>query len=93
MFDVHSSTTYYRYYDVSTTAVDWTMMIFLVPYIILVIPATTMFERIGLRWSMILSICSVAVGTWIKVFSVSPDRFYLAFIGQLAGALLLVLIS
>ncbi|XP_051156565.1 feline leukemia virus subgroup C receptor-related protein 2-like [Leptopilina boulardi] len=79
-----------RYYGVSTTAVEWTMMIYLLLYIPLVIPATNLFEKIGIRWSLILSFCCVTIGVWIKAFSVAPNRFYIAFIGQFVSAITLV---
>ncbi|XP_043485019.1 feline leukemia virus subgroup C receptor-related protein 2-like isoform X2 [Leptopilina heterotoma] len=79
-----------RYYGVSTTAVEWTMMIYLLIYIPLVIPATNFFEKIGLKWSMILSIGCVTIGSWIKAFSVAPDRFHIAFIGQFISATMMV---
>ncbi|XP_065215560.1 uncharacterized MFS-type transporter C09D4.1-like isoform X2 [Planococcus citri] len=31
---------------------------------------------------MILGACGITVGNWIKVFSVAPDRFHVAFLGQ-----------
>lgn len=31
---------------------------------------------------MLLGAAGITVGNWIKAFSVAPDRFYMAFIGQ-----------
>lgn len=36
----------------------------------------------GVRYTMILGALGITAGNWIKVFSVAPDRFYIAFIGQ-----------
>lgn len=36
----------------------------------------------GLRWAILLGATGNALGSWIKVLSVAPDRFWLTFIGQ-----------
>ncbi|CAL7940713.1 unnamed protein product [Xylocopa violacea] len=71
-----------RYYGVSSLAVDWTSMAFMAYYVIFIIPATYMVDRWGLRWSNIIACGITCLGSWIKVLSVSPDRFYVTFIGQ-----------
>ncbi|XP_046742854.1 uncharacterized MFS-type transporter C09D4.1-like [Diprion similis] len=71
-----------RYYDVSLVAVNWTSLVFLVIYIPMVFPASYVIDRLGLRWTMIVGCALVTSGSWIKVFSASPDRFYVTFIGQ-----------
>nr|CAD7195652.1 unnamed protein product [Timema douglasi] len=54
-----------RYYNVSTTWVDFTSIIYL-----------------GLRWATLLGAGLTALGAWMKVWSVSPDRFLITFLGQ-----------
>ncbi|KAG9436236.1 feline leukemia virus subgroup C receptor-related protein 2 [Apis mellifera carnica] len=71
-----------RYYGVSSLAVDWTAMAFMAYYLIFIYPATYMVNRWGLRWSNIIGCCVTCLGSWIKVLSVSPDRFWVTFIGQ-----------
>ncbi|XP_043278899.1 uncharacterized MFS-type transporter C09D4.1-like isoform X2 [Venturia canescens] len=71
-----------RYYGVSSLAVDWTSMSYMLYYVILVFPGSYFSERIGLRWTTILSCILCCIGSWIKVFSVQPDRFLMTFIGQ-----------
>uniref|UniRef100_T1GPB4 Uncharacterized protein n=1 Tax=Megaselia scalaris TaxID=36166 RepID=T1GPB4_MEGSC len=36
----------------------------------------------GLRITALVGIFGTCIGSWIKVFSVSPDAFYIGFIGQ-----------
>lgn len=36
----------------------------------------------GLRVTAICGVLGTCLGAWIKVFSVSPDLFYVSFIGQ-----------
>lgn len=74
--------TFLRYYGVSSLAVDWTAMAFMAYYLIFIFPATYMVNRWGLRWSNIIGCCVTCLGSWIKVLSVSPDRFWVTFIGQ-----------
>ncbi|XP_015514784.1 uncharacterized MFS-type transporter C09D4.1-like [Neodiprion pinetum] len=71
-----------RYYNVSTIAVDWTSLLFMLAYIPLVFPISYMMDRIGLRWTIIVGCLLTALGSWIKVFSIPRDRFYVTFIGQ-----------
>ncbi|KAG5869600.1 hypothetical protein JTB14_031641 [Gonioctena quinquepunctata] len=71
-----------KYYGISTTWVDWTSMIFMVLYVPFIFPASYLLEKLGLRKSVIVGIVGTCVGSWVKVGSVSPDRFWLAFIGQ-----------
>ncbi|XP_033342896.2 choline/ethanolamine transporter flvcr2a [Megalopta genalis] len=71
-----------RYYGVSSLVVDWTAMSFLAYYVIFVIPVTYFMDRWGLRWTNIVGCGISCLGSWIKVLSVSPDRFYVTFIGH-----------
>ncbi|XP_017797546.1 PREDICTED: feline leukemia virus subgroup C receptor-related protein 2 isoform X2 [Habropoda laboriosa] len=58
-----------RYYGVSSLAVDWTSMAFMVYYVIFIIPATYMLDRWGLRWTNIVGCGINCLGSWIKVLS------------------------
>lgn len=66
----------------SSLAVDWTSMTYMLYYVILVAPGSYFAERIGLRWTTILASVLCCIGSWIKVFSVRPDGFFMTFIGQ-----------
>ena len=57
------------------TAVDWLSMIYMLAYIPLIFPATFLLDKKGLR---IVAICGSflnALGAWLKVACLSPDRF------------------
>ncbi|KAM0727467.1 Choline/ethanolamine transporter flvcr2b [Formica fusca] len=71
-----------RYYGVSSLMVDWTSMSFMLLYAVFVFPVQHMSDNCGLRWMAILGSGLSTLGAWIKTFSVHPDRFYIAFIGQ-----------
>ncbi|XP_064097906.1 heme transporter FLVCR2-like isoform X2 [Macrobrachium nipponense] len=70
------------YYDVKTTQVDWMSMIYMITYIPLIFPASWYLEKYGLRKAVLIGSCGTMIGSWVKVGSVSPDRFYVTFIGQ-----------
>ncbi|XP_011165702.2 feline leukemia virus subgroup C receptor-related protein 2 [Solenopsis invicta] len=76
-----------RYYGVSSLMVDWTSMSFLVIYMVFVFPASYVTDKYGLRWSAIIGAALNCIGSWIKIFSVHPDMFYVAFIGHSIVAL------
>lgn len=71
-----------RFYQVSSTAINWTSMIYMACYIPLVFPASWLLDRKGLRVSLLCGTAIMTAGSWVKVLSASPDRFYVAFIGQ-----------
>ncbi|XP_046411146.1 feline leukemia virus subgroup C receptor-related protein 2-like isoform X1 [Neodiprion fabricii] len=71
-----------RYYNVSSLAVAWTTIISQVVYLVLIIPCSYLINLIGLRWSILTGATVTCLGAWIKVFSVSPDRFAVTLIGQ-----------
>ncbi|KAJ9580074.1 hypothetical protein L9F63_004266 [Diploptera punctata] len=71
-----------NYYNVEIVAVDWTSMIFMVAYIVFIIPAAHFLDKKGLRWSIILGTLGNAAGGCIKIASVRPDLFWVTFIGQ-----------
>lgn len=76
-----------KYYGVSTTAVDWTSMIFMILYIPFIFPGSYIIDKLGLRFSVLTGIIGTCAGSWIKVGSVNPDLFWLTFLGQSVVAL------
>ncbi|XP_015511665.2 uncharacterized MFS-type transporter C09D4.1-like [Neodiprion lecontei] len=72
-----------RFYNVSSLAVEWTVTIFMIAYVILLIPVSYLTNRISLRRTILITTTGVSIGCWIKVFAASPDRFDLAIFAQL----------
>ncbi|XP_043582497.1 feline leukemia virus subgroup C receptor-related protein 2-like isoform X1 [Bombus pyrosoma] len=70
------------YYDVSSFSVDMTSMIYMITYIPFIFPASYLLDRFGLRFAALTGAIGTTLGSWIKVFSVSPDRFWITFAGQ-----------
>uniref|UniRef100_A0A914H242 Major facilitator superfamily (MFS) profile domain-containing protein n=1 Tax=Globodera rostochiensis TaxID=31243 RepID=A0A914H242_GLORO len=68
------------YYGVSYSAVDWTSMIYMLTYMILMFPGSWFLEKFGLRKSILIGACGNCFGAWLKILSTAPDRFWLTFI-------------
>ncbi|XP_050466312.1 feline leukemia virus subgroup C receptor-related protein 2 isoform X2 [Cataglyphis hispanica] len=71
-----------RYYNVSSFLVDMTSMIYMITYIPLIFPASYLLDKFGLRYAVIFGALGTALGSWIKVFSIATDRFWITFLGQ-----------
>lgn len=71
-----------EFFGVDNMAVNWTSMIFMLVYIPLVVPATWLFEQIGMRNSILLGSLGTSLGSLIKCFSCQPSRFHLVMVGQ-----------
>ena len=71
-----------EYYSVSIMAVNWTSVIYMALYIPGIIPASWLLDKFGLRVSIILGCFGTTLGSWIKVFSVSRDAFWVTMAGQ-----------
>lgn len=76
-----------KYYGVTTTAVDWTSMIYMVLYIPFIFPGSYILDKLGLRFAVIIGITGTCAGSWLKVVSVRPDLFWVSFLGQSVVAL------
>lgn len=71
-----------RYYKVDNMAINWTSMVYMLVYIPLVVPASWLFEKIGMRNSILLGSLGTSLGSFIKCFSCKQDRFYILMFGQ-----------
>ncbi|XP_059058357.1 uncharacterized MFS-type transporter C09D4.1 [Achroia grisella] len=76
-----------NYYGVPSTLVSWTSMVYMVTYIPLIFPASWLLDKTGLRVTTIIGICGTCTGSWLKVFSVPQDMFWLGFTGQTVVAI------
>ncbi|XP_018047471.1 PREDICTED: uncharacterized MFS-type transporter C09D4.1 isoform X1 [Atta colombica] len=76
-----------KYYNVLDYVVDMTSMIYMITYIPLIFPASYLLDNFGLRWTVIVGALGTAIGSWLKVFSVAPDRFWITFCGQTVVAI------
>lgn len=64
------------------SALDCLTMIYMIVYIPLVFPATFLLKKKGLRVCLLTSAFLNALGAWLKVSSVSPDRFAVLMFSQ-----------
>lgn len=82
----------FRYYGVSSLMVDWTAMSYMAFYSAFVFPMSYVSDRYGLRWTAIVGSGLSCLGAWVKTFSVHPDMFHVAFIGQSISAIAQVIL-
>lgn len=76
-----------QYYGVTNVAVNWTSMIYMFTYIPLIVPASWLFERIGMRKSVALGSLGTSIGATIKCFACKPNLFGLLMFGQTISAI------
>ncbi|KAK5646133.1 hypothetical protein RI129_004597 [Pyrocoelia pectoralis] len=71
-----------KYYSVSYDTVNWTSMISMIFYLPLAIPGSYFLEKYGLRSGILIGAGFGCLGSWIKVFSIQQDKFWVILIGQ-----------
>lgn len=71
-----------RFYNTDSMAIDWLSMMYLLTYIILILPIMWMMEKQGMREILIVGSACNAIGAWIKTSSADPSRFFVTFLGQ-----------
>ncbi|CAH0592122.1 unnamed protein product [Chrysodeixis includens] len=75
-----------KYYDVTSNQVYWTSMIYMLTFIPLIFPACWLLDKTNIRVCVIIGAFGTGLGTWLKVFSVPQDMFWLGFAGQTVAA-------
>uniref|UniRef100_A0AAY4B1V0 Choline/ethanolamine transporter FLVCR1 n=1 Tax=Denticeps clupeoides TaxID=299321 RepID=A0AAY4B1V0_9TELE len=63
------------YYDVTSDRVDWLSVVYMAAYVPLILPATWLLDRRGLKVTALLGAGLNCVGAWAKCLSVRPGRF------------------
>ncbi|XP_028850071.1 choline/ethanolamine transporter flvcr2a isoform X1 [Denticeps clupeoides] len=81
-----------KFYGVSSFAVDWLSMVYMLTYIPFIFPVTWLLDRKGLRAVALLANAVNCLGTWVKVASVRRDLFWVTMLGQFATSLAQVFI-
>ncbi|XP_014279034.2 heme transporter FLVCR2 isoform X2 [Halyomorpha halys] len=73
-----------RYYGLEPTSswIEWTSMIYMLTYIFFIIPGSWALDKFGMRKCVLIGAGGTCLGAWIKVLSLSPNLFYVGFIGQ-----------
>ncbi|XP_035000056.1 feline leukemia virus subgroup C receptor-related protein 1 isoform X2 [Hippoglossus stenolepis] len=64
-----------RFYGVSNDKVDWLSIVYMVAYVPLILPATWLLDRRGLRITALLGAGLNCAGAWLKCASVGPQLF------------------
>ncbi|XP_018431215.1 PREDICTED: feline leukemia virus subgroup C receptor-related protein 2-like [Nanorana parkeri] len=80
------SNIFIRYYGVSSLAIDWLSMSYMLAYIPLIFPVAWLLETRGLRLIALTGAGLNCLGAWIKTGSARPDLFGVTLFGQLVCA-------
>ncbi|POI25191.1 hypothetical protein CIB84_011058 [Bambusicola thoracicus] len=81
-----------RFYGVSTFAIDWLSMSYMLVYIPLLFPVAWLLDRKGLRLIALLGSALNALGAWVKLGSLRPQLFAVTVLGQVICSLAQVFI-
>ncbi|NXN98583.1 FLVC2 protein, partial [Rhinopomastus cyanomelas] len=71
-----------RFYGVSSFAIDWLSMSYMVAYIPLLFPAAWLLDVRGLRLVALVGSALNALGAWVKLGSLKPHLFPVTVLGQ-----------
>ncbi|XP_072285149.1 choline/ethanolamine transporter FLVCR2 isoform X2 [Pyxicephalus adspersus] len=74
---------FFHYYGVSSLAIDWLSMSYMLAYIPLIFPVAWLLETRGLRIIALIGSGLNCLGAWIKTGSARPDLFGVTLFGQL----------
>ncbi|KAJ7407031.1 Feline leukemia virus subgroup C receptor-related protein 1 [Willisornis vidua] len=80
------------FYGVSFTEIDWLSMVYMVAYVVLILPATWLLDARGLRLTALLGSGLNALGAWLKCGSLAPQRYPLTLAAQAVCAVAQVFI-
>ncbi|KAF6197592.1 hypothetical protein GE061_008557 [Apolygus lucorum] len=76
-----------KYYGVSPTWVEWTSMVYMISYMILIVPGSWALDKFGLKKCVVAGALGTCLGAWIKVFSTNQSAFLVTFAGQTVVAI------
>lgn len=81
-----------HFYSVSSGQLDWLSIVYMVAYVPLIVPATWLLDRRGLRLTALLGAGLNCAGAWLKCASAHPDRFAVTVVAQTVCAVAQVFI-
>ncbi|CAG10621.1 unnamed protein product, partial [Tetraodon nigroviridis] len=81
-----------KFYAVEAVAVDMISMVYMIFYILLIVPSSWLLEKKGMRVTLISACVFNSAGAWIKVASARPDLYWVTLLGQCVCAIGQVLI-
>ncbi|XP_076834133.1 choline/ethanolamine transporter flvcr2a isoform X2 [Brachyhypopomus gauderio] len=81
-----------EFYNVSSFAIDWMSMIYMLTYIPFIFPVSWLLDKKGLRVIALVATALNCAGSWIKVAGVEPHLFWVTVLGQFTCSLAQVFI-
>ncbi|XP_044729456.1 uncharacterized MFS-type transporter C09D4.1-like [Chrysoperla carnea] len=71
-----------KFYNVDPTMVNMTSVVYLIAYLPLILPASYVIDKKGVRFVLLVAASGNFIGSWLKVFSATPNGFYIGLTGQ-----------
>uniref|UniRef100_A0A8D0L9H3 Choline/ethanolamine transporter FLVCR1 n=1 Tax=Sphenodon punctatus TaxID=8508 RepID=A0A8D0L9H3_SPHPU len=71
------------FYDVTTFAIDWLSMCYMITYIPLLFPVAWLLDKKGLRTIALAGSALNCLGAWVKLGSMKPHLFPVTVLGQI----------
>ncbi|XP_013365583.1 PREDICTED: feline leukemia virus subgroup C receptor-related protein 2 isoform X2 [Chinchilla lanigera] len=71
-----------NFYGVSSFAIDWLSMCYMLTYIVLLLPVAWLLEKYGLRTIALTGSALNCLGAWVKLGSLKPHLFPVTVLGQ-----------
>uniref|UniRef100_A0A9L0TSQ6 Major facilitator superfamily (MFS) profile domain-containing protein n=1 Tax=Equus caballus TaxID=9796 RepID=A0A9L0TSQ6_HORSE len=71
-----------NFYGVSTVAIDWLSLCYMLIYIPLLVPGAWLLEKLGLRTIALMAAGLNCLGAWVKLGSLKPHLFAVTMLGQ-----------
>ncbi|XP_062973955.1 heme transporter FLVCR2 isoform X2 [Elgaria multicarinata webbii] len=81
-----------KFYDVSSFAIDWLSMCYMIVYIPLLFPVAWLLDKKGLRLIALAGSALNCLGAWVKIGSMKPNLFPVTVLGQIICSLAQVFI-
>ncbi|XP_042896549.1 choline/ethanolamine transporter flvcr2b [Parasteatoda tepidariorum] len=75
------------YYNVTQNAVNWTSMLYMVVYIILVFPASSIIDRIDLRWTVICGSLFNTLSAALQILTLKQNSFPFVIVSTFSASL------
>lgn len=80
-----------KFYMVEAVAVDMIAMIYMIVYVLLIVPGSWLLESKGMRVALLWASVFNCAGAWIKVASARPHLYWVTVLGQCLCAVTQVL--
>lgn len=71
-----------RFYQTTNLAINWLALIYLVTYVLFILPVMWLIDNRGMRETLLIGSAFNSIGACLKTGSAQPDKLAVAFVGQ-----------